>query len=193
MTGRSGPLLARVRARRRLALAAYTAAWLVAAAVVALTAVALIGGAGTEDVSVPVVEETKLTHAAASAGCVLRHAGTRDRLNPPVAGPATGSPARAGFYDGEAPQAVSLVAALRRGVIVIQFRADLDATQLDELHRIQRALPAGTIVVRNETSMPYQVAAVGYRHLLGCRRFTEQALDALQLFRGRYVGSGPDS
>ena len=53
-------------------------------------------------------------------------------------------------------------------------------------------MPEGTIVAPNDTGMRFELAVVAYRRLLGCPRFTAQALDAVQLFRGRYLGSGPD-
>jgi hypothetical protein len=35
------------------------------------------------------------------------------------------------------------------------------------------------------------VVARAYRHLLVCPRFGAHALDALRLFRGRFVGTAP--
>jgi hypothetical protein len=32
-----------------------------------------------------------------------------------------------------------------------------------------------------------------YRRLLGCRELSQPSIDAIQLFRGRFVGSGPDT
>ena len=40
--------------------------------------------------------------------------------------------------------------------------------------------------------MRYEVAVAAYRRLLGCTRFTDAAIDAIRLFRGRYIGIGPD-
>jgi hypothetical protein len=39
--------------------------------------------------------------------------------------------------------------------------------------------------------MRYEIAATAYRHLLGCEQLTDAALEALRLFRGRYLGTGP--
>jgi hypothetical protein len=46
-------------------------------------------------------------------------------------------------------------------------------------------------VTPNE-DMPYLVAVVTWRRLLGCRTVSDVTTDAVQLFRGRYLGSGPD-
>jgi hypothetical protein len=41
--------------------------------------------------------------------------------------------------------------------------------------------------------MPFAVAVTAYRRLLGCRDLNQSSVDAIQLFRGRFVGSGPDA
>jgi hypothetical protein len=92
-------------------------------------------------------------------------------------------------YD-DAPDADSVVAALRQGVVVIHFRTALDGERVDELRRIQESAPTGTIVTANST-MPFEVAATAYRRLLGCPRVSDEAIDATLLFRGRFIGSGP--
>jgi hypothetical protein len=176
----------------RRALARYIVAWIVGGACVALILVALLRDESPETVSLPPVERTQLRAAADAAGCDLRRARPGEGLNPPVNGAAGGRPAAAGFYD-EAPAIASLIAAMRRGIIVVHFRADLDDMVVEELRAIQRGIPTGTIVTANTTRMPYAVAAAAYRRLLGCPRFTPAARDALRLFRGRFVGSGPDS
>jgi hypothetical protein len=169
----------------------YAALWLVAAATAVGLVLAIFGG-GEETVSVPPVRETELVNAAGRNRCVLRSAQPGERLNPAVDGPAGGPPARPGFYDKPVATA-ALTAAVRRGIIVIQFRQGLDDEAVDALKTLQTAIPMGTIVAPNATGMPFQLAVVGYRRLLGCPRFTPRALDAVQLFRGRFLGSGPDS
>jgi hypothetical protein len=176
----------------RLALAAYIAAWLAGAAVIAGVTLALIGGDDDERVAVPPVREIELTKAARLAGCELRRVPSDQASNPPVDGPDRVDPTRAGYYE-EPPATPSLTAALRVGIVVIQFRDGLDEQSVEELKTIQQAAPDGTIVTPNATGMPYEVAAAAYRRLLGCDEYTEGAVDAIQLFRGRWIGSGPDS
>jgi hypothetical protein len=106
-------------------------------------------------------------------------------------GGAGATPAAAGFYE-EPVDPMSLLAALRDGVIVIQFR-DLESSELDLLHSFQEAVPDGTIVVPNDTDMPFAVAVTAYRRLLGCTELSQSSVDAIQLFRGRFIGSGPDA
>jgi hypothetical protein len=160
-----------------------------AAAVVVGVALIALGGGGPDSVALPPVEETKLASAARAAGCALRREQPGERLNPPVSG-AVGTPARAGIYD-DAPHVSSLVSALRRGVIVIHVRGDVDDGRFDELRSIQAAAPNGTIVTPNETGMRFEVGVTAYRRLLGCERLSAAAIEAVLLFRGRYLGSGP--
>ena len=168
---------------------AYAAAWLVAATVIVGVLLAVLDSGEPEQVSLPPVQETELADAAQRAGCELRHAKPGDHLNPPVVGGAGVKPARPGFYE-ESPSVSSLIAALRDGVVVVQFRG-VDESAVDLLHAIQEAVPDGTIVAPNETGMPFIVAVTAYRRLLGCRELNDSTVDAIQLFRGRFVGSGP--
>lgn len=177
------------RSGSRIATLAYAAGWLVATAVVVGVLLAVLDSGGPEEVSLPPVRETELDRAAARAGCQLRHA-EGEHLNPPVEGGVGASPAQPGFYE-ESPDVESLVAAMRDGVIVIHFR-DLASSEVELLRSLQEAVPDGTIVVRNDTAMPFVVAVTAYGRLLGCRTLDEVSLDAIQLFRGRFVGSGPD-
>jgi uncharacterized protein DUF3105 len=169
----------------------YAAAWSVAAAAIAVLAVVLLHDSNPQSVSVPPVRETELADAARDAGCQLVHADTRGAdLNPAVDGPAA-TPAAPGVYE-EAPSTAALVGALRRGVVVIQVGAAVPDGTVEQLADVQRALPDGTIVTRASPGMPFAIAVTAYRRLLGCRRYTQRALDAVQLFRGRFVGTGPD-
>lgn len=174
----------------RRALLLYVLAWLAAAAA-AVGAVFAVFGGDDDLVSVPPVRETELTDAATSGRCELRVARTGERVNPPVDGPAGMRAAEPGYYD-EPIAAASLTAAVRKGIIVIQFRHDLDGDARAALKVVQAAVPEGTIVAPNGTGMRFAVAVTAYRRLLGCPRFDAHTLDAIRLFRGRFLGSGPD-
>ncbi len=138
----------------------------------------------------PPVQETKLEDAATAAGCELRHDILGRVQDPPVAGPRTTAPTRPGVYT-KIPQQTALIGALRRGIIVIHYRPSLPREQIEQLERLHEALPEGTIVTPNP-KMPYEAAATAWQRLLGCRRFREESMDAMRLFRGRYIGLGPD-
>ena len=181
------------RGTSRRALTLYVVGWLAAGAVVA-AGLLLAVGSGDErnaDVSLPPVRQTELRVAAASAGCVLRAGPSRRRDEPPVeGGPAP--PAAAGYYESAPPAAARLVGAMRRGVVVISYRPDVAQEHRDRLRALQRAVPEGTIVAP-DAGMRFAIAVTAWRRLLGCRRIGAGTLDALRLFRGRFVGSGPDS
>lgn len=180
------------RASRGAAIA-YALAWLVAAAAGVGIVFAVFGRDDADTVSVPPVRETHLADAARRGHCQLRTVTSGERPNPPVDSPGGGGrPARPGFYEEPIAEA-ALTAALRHGIVVIQFRDGLDGERVDALKTLQAAVPEGTIVVPNQTGMRFELAVTAYRRLLGCPRFSDQALDAVQLFRGRYLGSGPDS
>lgn len=164
------------------ALLIYGAAWAAVTAALALAVITLVDG--DESVTLPPVEEIDLTAAARSAGCVLRQ-GDRLDASVPISGSA-GPPAAPGFYEDPLP-ADALVGALRRGIIVIHYRRDLPAGTVSELRVVQQAVPAGTIVTPND-EMRFVVAATAWRRGVGCPRVTEGTVDALRLFRGRYIG-----
>ena len=175
----------------RGAAAAYGLAWLVAVGV-AVGIVLAIFGEGDETVSLPPIRETELTEAVGNSRCQLQTDGRGERLNPPANGPAGGRAAQPGVYDKPLATA-ELTAALRRGIVVIQFRADLDGDVVRALKTLQAAVPEGTIVAPDGTGMRSALTVLAYRRLLTCPRFTAASLDAVRLFRGRFLGSGPDS
>ena len=150
----------------------------------------LRGTDGGDEVALPPVQQTELRLAARTAGCDLRTGRARRGEELPVDGPSA-RPARAGFYEDDQPPA-ALVGALRRGVVVISYRAELPDRVRDDLRELQTAVPRGTIVTTNRR-MPFAIAISAWRRRLACPRVEPATLDAVRLFRGRFLGSGPDS
>jgi hypothetical protein len=171
--------------------ATYVAAWLGAAAVFAVLAIVVLDGDDPDEVSLPPIRETQLADAARRAGCELRRVNGAGASDPAAAGTPAVVAARPGFYEETAPDQPSLMAALRRGVVVIHFRKGLDQQWVDQLRRVQEAAPNGTIVAPSST-MTFEVAATSYRRLLGCPRASDASIEATLLFHGRFLGSGPD-
>lgn len=175
----------------RLATLTYVLGWLVAAAAIIGVLLPVIDDGKPDEISLPPVHETELDKAARQARCELRRARESERLNPPVTGGIGAIPARPGVYE-TSPGASALAASLRNGVVVIQFRG-LDSDDVELLRTVQEAVPDGTIVAPNDTGMPFAVAVSSYGRLLGCPQLSKESIDAIQLFRGRFVGSGPDA
>ncbi len=177
--------------RRRAApraLLVYVVGWLGLGAALVFVVSALLRGV-EDDVALPPVRETELPLAATKAGCVLR-SGDQAGGDPPVSGPPA-DPAPAGVYD-DPPGTTALVGALRRGIIVIQYRPEVADDQIEALRQLQAAVPRGTIVTPN-LEMRFALAVTGWHRLLGCRELSDGTIDAIRLFHGRYIGSGPDS
>ena len=173
---------------RPSAIARYALMWIVLGGALAALALAVLEEPARE-ARLPPVHETQLVHAVRAAACRLRRAEPGRRLVPPAEGPA-GVPAAAGFYD-RAPPVSRLTAAIRRGVIVIYHRPDATRDRVAQLRALHAAVPGGTVVAPY-TQMPYAVAAASYRRVLACPRFTDATIDAIRLFRGRHLGTGPD-
>ena len=173
---------------RPAAIARYALLWIALGGVLAAFAIVVLDEPARE-ATLPPVQQTQLVHAARAAACRLRRAERGQRLVPPADGP-PGPAARAGFYD-RAPPREQLTAAIRRGVIVIYHRPHATRDRVAQLRALQEAVPTGTIVAPHER-MPYTIAAAAYRRLLTCPTFTDAAIDAIRLFRGRHIGKGPD-
>jgi len=171
---------------RRAAVVRYAAAWLVAGALGVILAVA-IGGPAQDTVELPPIQQPDLETAVRTAGCQLRGDGSAG------AGGTRGAPALApGVYDAPAEPA-QLTATRRRGLVVIVYRPTLPEPQIDRLRALYRAVPAGTVIAPLPRTTRYAVSALSARRVLGCRRFSAATIDAVRLFRGRYLGrrAGP--
>jgi hypothetical protein len=163
-------------------LASYILAWLLAGTVVVAGAVLLLdrgarSSSGT--VALPPVRETALTTAAHKAGCLV----TRR----PRGAVGLALPARAGVYDRPLG-ATDREAALRRGLIVIEYRG-VDSRTVDELRTVQEAVPVGTLLAPSIPFADDELTVSAYRRRLSCHRMSSRAIDAVRLFRGRYLGT----
>jgi len=166
----------------------YLVAWLLPGAAVVAAVVLLAGGRSPPAADLPPVRQIDLSQAARAAGCELRRGAARPPLAPRVDGPHGARPAAAAVHRA-APPVPALLAAMRRGIIVLHFRTDLVTDdQLRQLEALQRLVPRGSILTPDTTGMPYAVAATAHRRLLGCPRFSDRAIDAIRLFRGRHLG-----
>jgi hypothetical protein len=172
--------------------------------------------------NVPALVDSNLTTAAKSAGCVLMnypqnygpngssqsdpnnlysHVGGKVnyKTNPPAFGNHNPTPASDGDYVGQGtPSKEHLVHALEHGRVEIQYRPGLpsrDISQLESIFKEQAGKFAPEqylLLFQNDTKMPYDVAAVAWVHILGCKHYTPKALDAIRDFRAKYTFQGPE-
>jgi hypothetical protein len=175
-----------------LAIGRYALAWIAAAAL----AVGVLR-VFSDDAARPVPTVDPVAHAAQRGGCVLRSdaggATSRDLdvAQPPTFGPPA-APAATGVYT-HPPRTEAVVASLRRGTIVLQYRAGTPRSTVNALRRVFARAPFESIVTPDRTGMRYSVAATAWGRLLGCPRASRRALAALHAFGLRYRGRGPDA
>jgi hypothetical protein len=202
-------------AQRRRTLGYALAAALVLAVIVAVGAVALSGGDGDgggggdgdeglsypEGAKLPARKVEDLEPAAKAAGCRLESypnfgrghtpATVTYKTNPPTSGDHDPAPAPDRLF-GVAPRKEALVHTLEHGRVVFQFDPKAPEEVRGQLRALYDEDPLWVAITPNNTGMPYEVAAVAWRQLLGCRRWSPQAVDALRAFRDRYRDRAPE-
>jgi len=151
--------------------------------------------------SVPRQKLMDLAASARRADCQVRDfqeegdgetAGTVNyRSDPPHSGPQNPQPAQDGAFYSDPPSDETLVHSLRHGRIVIWFDPSLSDQDKSDLKALfDENNPHMFLVPRG--SMPYEVAATGRTHRLGCEQLTAASFDALRTFRDRYRDRAPE-
>ena len=170
------------------------------------------GGGGADDG--PDIDSDKLKAAAQSSGCVYRtfpnegqqHENKKFtaadyKTNPPTSGAhlPPGQEAQDGLYvAGTEPEIGSWVHTLEHGRILFQYRPGTDKAVVAQLEKLFNEDVAGSggayhsVLMRNNTEMPFQVAAVAWRHYMACREFTPKSIDAMRAFREELVDKAPE-
>lgn len=185
----------------------------VACAIIAGVAYAVsTGGGGGADDS-PDVDDDKLKAAAQASGCVYRSFPDEGadhvpeqlteadyKTNPPTSGAHNPEPAGDGLYvPGNEPSIQNWVHTLEHGRVVYQYRPGVDkpvVAALEKLFNEDVADSGGghhSALMRNDSKMPFQVAAVAWRHYMACREFTPTSITALRTFRDELVDKGPEN
>jgi len=155
----------------------------------------------------PPLAETSLSEAAATAGCDLREdlpiegrshlppdsKEPNYKTNPPTSGNHIEPPLQQadGAYLDPADQ-INVVHSLEHGRLAIQYNPQLpEETQL-ELRGLYDTEYGGALLFPNP-DMPYDVAAVTWGNLLGCKEYRGEAtLDAIRLFGLEHWGQAPE-
>jgi hypothetical protein len=181
-------LAAHERRADRRGLAAYVLGWLGAGAAVAALVVAAVssGGGGSgpmaHQAGAPPVREVGLDDAVRAARCQVRLVATG-------APGAVRSPA-AGIRD-RGLTAGARDAAVRRGLVVIEYRPDVRGAAYELLVGVQRAVPNATVLAPAGRLARDQLTVTTLGRQLRCPASGAETLDAVQLFRGRYLGAKP--
>ena len=187
----------------------------VACAIVAGVAVAVSsgGGGGGGDDGGADVDADRLRNVAQGSGCVYRAFPNEGqdhvteplteadfKTNPPTSGAHDPEPAPDGLYvAGNEPDIANWVHTLEHGRVIFMYRPGVDrsvVTQLESLFNEDVKDSGGayhSVLMRNNTKMPFEVAAVAWRHYMACREFTPKSIEALRVFREELVDKGPES
>ncbi|CAA9474904.1 MAG: hypothetical protein AVDCRST_MAG67-470 [uncultured Solirubrobacteraceae bacterium] len=182
----------------------------VACAVIAGVAYAVSSGGGGDDGAD--VDDDQLKSAAQAAGCVYRAFPNEGedhvteklteadfKTNPPTSGAHNPEPAPDGIYvAGNEPEIANWVHTLEHGRILLQYRRGTERSVVTQLERLfnEDVDDSGrgyhSVVMQNNTNMPFEVAAVAWRHYVACREFTPKAIDAMRVFREELVDKAPE-
>jgi len=166
-----------------------------------------LGGGKSED-----RDPETLTTAAKAAGCIVRsfpdegaaHVAKKltpadFKTNPPTSGDHNINPAPDGVYaPGNEPEIENWVHTLEHGRILFQYKPDTAAGRIAQLQALfnEPVLDSGngyhSVLMQNNTKMPFEVAAVAWRHYVGCPKFTDGSLAAMREFRKVYVDTAPE-
>ena len=177
----------------------------VVAAIVAGVALTVAGGGGGS--------AEKLQDAAKDAGCVYRAFPEEGRehqtepvtvadfkTNPPTSGNHHPEPAPDGAYPPTSePEIGQWVHTLEHGRVLFQYRPGIDDKTLGELEKLFNEEVGGsgggyhTVLMRNNSKMRFEVAAVAWRHYMGCEGFTPKTIKALRTFREERVDKAPEN
>jgi hypothetical protein len=184
----------------------------VVAAVVAAGVVLAVAG-GESDTSKS-VNDAALKRAAAAAGCVYRsfpdegqahlasQTATFDdyKTNPPTSGTHRPPPAAPdGLYPpGNEPDPENWVHTLEHGRVVLMYKPGASPQTVAALQRLfaEPVLDSGKsyhmALMRNNTKMPFEGAAVAWRHYVACKDVGPEQIATMRKFRDRFIDKGPE-
>jgi hypothetical protein len=178
-------------------------------AAIVVGVVLAIAGGGKDETR----DAASLTTAAKAAGCVVRsfpnygqqHV-TRKltaadyKTNPATSGPHVppGQEAPDGVYvAGNEPEVGNWVHTLEHGRILFQYKPGTSPARIAQLKKLFDENVLGkpgyhSVLMQNNTKMPFEVAAVAWRHYVGCPKFTDKSIPAMRAFRDVYVDTAPE-
>ncbi|MBA3746661.1 MAG: DUF3105 domain-containing protein [Solirubrobacterales bacterium] len=178
----------------------------IAAAVIVGVVLAGTGGGGDDD-----RDAGDLTAAAKKAGCTVKNfpdygsthvpkkLTAKDfKTNPPTSGDHNVTPAQDGVYapDNE-PEIQNWVHTLEHGRIIFMYRKGTAKGRIAQLQNLFNEESQGksgyhSVLMQNNSEMPFEVTAVAWRRYIACPTFTDGALPAMRAFRDVYVDTAPE-
>jgi hypothetical protein len=212
----------KVASKRRLQLVAGGVLGIAAiAAVIAAVVVGSGGGDDGGDgqakaaygtAALPARKVTDFDAAVKAAGCVYTKepnegsthldsdnaTNVKYKTNPPSSGNHRPTPAADGVYAPEnTPEPFNYVHTLEHGRIELQYSPKASQQVKDQLNTLFNEKVKGvegyhTMLFQNNTNMPYEVAAVAWTQILGCKTVNDKTWDALRAFRDRFTDKGPE-
>jgi hypothetical protein len=165
------------------------------------------GGSGASRPS-----ESAVASAATAAGCVYKsfpdegrgHVATaltakNFKTNPPTSGNHNPTPAPDGEYQpGNEPAIANWVHTLEHGRVILQYKQGAPTATVSALQKLYKepVLDSGgsyhMVLMQNNTKMPFEAAAVAWRHYVGCKDAGPASIKAMRLFRDAFVDKGPE-
>jgi hypothetical protein len=156
---------------------------------------------------IPAQQNTDLAGSVSAAGCTMKTFPSEGRLhsaspadwkyktNPPTSGTHNPVPAQDGVYQfGAAPNKGESTHSLEHGRIDIQYGPAVTRQQYAQLEALVGENQGyHQLLFRNQTGMPFAVAATAWTHQLGCRTINAKVFDALRNFRERYTDQAPEA
>lgn len=162
--------------------------------------------------AIPDDDVESLTAAADAAGCEVRtyKVASRDHVDPDAAVPYSSNPPTSGRHapvpaqDGayaESPNVKELVHTLEHSRVIIWFKRDLPSKARASLKAYFDHDSYQLLLVPETTGMEYDVAATAWHRnprprgtgrLLGCPEYNDDVYTALERFKERNRGRGPE-
>ena len=168
----------------------------------------------TPAVAVPPTQTDDLGSAVKTAGCTFKEfpdegnthlpdmEATFDEYgtNPPTSGTHRPPPAASdGVYEpGQSPDKEDWVHTLEHGRIIFMYAPGTPARRVAQLEALMNEAVKEeeggfkTVLMENNTEMPFAVAAVGWRRYVACKELTDASFDALRAFREEFVEDAPE-
>lgn len=185
----------------------------VAAVIVAGIALAVAGGGGDEQPKA--ADDATLKRVASASGCVYgsfpeegrEHLASQTetfddyKTNPPTSGTHRPPPAAPdGLYPpGNEPDPENWVHTLEHGRVVLMYKPGASPQTVGALQRLfnEPVLGSGKsyhmALMRNNTKMPFEGAAVSWQHYVACKEdIGPEQIAAMRKFRDRFVDKGPE-